>query len=161
MTDSAVTENLGAVAPEAENAFFDALTEWRDEVAASTERYSESVSDKMVAAATAMGWPEELVKASRMHLVQASKMQMQLINQLMDAWRAQLKSPMPSQFASHLRPFSGMGFEQSSGVLANGPFQFWMKAAEIWQHNWISVFSMWAQRGAGKMPARERAARRH
>jgi hypothetical protein len=163
MTDSAVTQNLDARAPEAGNAFFDPLTEWRDEVAASTERYSETVLDKMVTAATAMGWPQELVEASRMHLVQASKMQMQLINQLMDAWQTQIKSPMPSQFAAHLRPFSGMGFGQSyerSGP-ANGPFQFWMKAAETWQHNWVSAFSMWANQGPGKMPVRERAARRH
>ena len=163
MTDAAVTENLGAGVPEAANAFHDALTEWRDEVAASTERYSESVLDKMVAAATAMGWPQELVEASQLHLAQASKMQMQLINQLMDAWQALIKSPMPGQPIGNLRPFSGMGFAQSFGSpsLENGPFQFWMKAAETWQHNWISVFSMWAQRGAVKVPVRERAARRH
>ena len=163
MNGKAVAENLDAGAHEAVNAFFDALTGWRDEVAACTERYSEPVLDKMVAAATAMGWPEEFVEASRMHLVQASKMQMQLINQLMDAWEAQLKSPTPGQFFGHISPFSGMGFWQSSekSGLANGPLQFWMKTAEAWQHNWVSAFSMWANQGAGRMAARERAARRH
>ena len=74
MTNKAVTEHLDAGAREAVNAFFDALSAWRDEVAASTARYRETVFDKMVAAATAMGWPK-LVEASRMHLGQASKMQ--------------------------------------------------------------------------------------
>ena len=66
MTSKAVTQNFDAGAREAVNAFFDALSEWRDEVGASTERYSETVLDKMVAAATAMGWSKELVEASRM-----------------------------------------------------------------------------------------------
>lgn len=64
------------------------LLQWRDEVASSTERYSETVLDKMVAAATAMGWPKEVVEASRVQLVQASKMQTHMIDQLMHAWQA-------------------------------------------------------------------------
>jgi len=163
MTSKAVTQNLDAGAREAVNAFFDALSAWRDEVGASTERYSETVLDKMVAAATAMGWSKELVEASRMHLVQASKMQMQMIDQLMDAWQAQLKSPMTSQFIAQLRPYSGVGLQPSSDTssLAIAPVQFWMEAAEMWQRNWASAFSMWANQGPGKMEARDRAARSH
>lgn len=159
MTNKAVTESLDAGAREAVNAFFDALSAWRNEVAASTERYSETVLDKMVVAATALGWPKELVEASRMHLVQASKMQVQMIDQLMDAWEAQVKSPMPSQFIAQLRPFSGMGLGPSAEAIA--PVQFWMEAAEMWQRNWASAYSMWANQGPGKMGARDRAARPH
>ena len=158
MTSKAVTQNLDAGAREAVNAFFDALSAWRDEVGASTERYSETVLDKMVAAATAMGWSKELVEASRMHLVQASKMQMQIIDQLMDAWQAQVKSPMPGQFIAQLRPYSAIGLGPRSEI---APVQLWMEAAEMWQRNWASAFSMWANQGPGKMEARDRAARSH
>jgi hypothetical protein len=56
MTDKPVAESLDVGTREAVNDFFDALSKWRDEVASSTERYSETVLDKMVVAATAMGW---------------------------------------------------------------------------------------------------------
>lgn len=161
MINKAVTESLGAGAREAVNAFFDALSAWRDDVAASTERYSETVLDKMVAATTAMGWPKELVEASRTHLGQASKMQMQMIDQVMDAWQAQVKSPMPSQFLAQLRPFSGIGLGPSSAMSGLAPFQFWMEAAEMWQRNWASTFSMWSRQVPGKTGAWDGAARAH
>ena len=109
MTNKSVTESLDVGTREAVNDFFDALSKWRDEVASSTERYSETVLDKMVAAATAMGWPKEVVEASRVHLVQASKMQTHMIDQLMNAWQAQVKFPTPNQFIAQLQPYSGIG----------------------------------------------------
>lgn len=48
-------------------AVFDALSEWREEVSASNERHSETVVEKMSAAARALGWPKELVEASQKH----------------------------------------------------------------------------------------------
>ena len=66
------TESIGIEARESVNAVFDALSTWRDEVAASTERFSELVLTKMTPAARAMGWPEELVEASRKQLAQVS-----------------------------------------------------------------------------------------
>ena len=53
--DSPVTQSLPREAREAIEAVFDALSSWRDEVGASTERYSETVLDKM-AAACARPW---------------------------------------------------------------------------------------------------------
>ena len=144
MTNKPVTESLDVGTREAVNDFFDALSKWRDEVASSTERYSETVLDKMVAAATAMGWPKEVVEASRVQLVQASKMQTNMIDQLMDAWQAQVKFPMPNQFIAQLQPYSGIGLGQSSGI---APVQLWMEAAQIWQRNWVSAFSMWTGTG--------------
>lgn len=144
MTNKSVTESLDVGTREAVNDFFDALSKWRDEVASSTERYSETVLDKMVAAATAMGWPKEVVEASRVHLVQASKMQTHMIDQLMNAWQAQVKVPTPNQFIAQLQPYSGIGSGQSSGI---APVQLWMEAAQIWQRNWVSAFSMWTGTG--------------
>ena len=144
MTNRPVTESLDVGTREAVNDFFDALSKWRDEVASSTERYSETILEKMVTAATAMGWPKEVVEASRVYLVQASKMQTLMIDQLMDAWQAQVKSPMPNQFIAQLQPYSAIGSGPSSGM---APVQLWMEAAQTWQRNWASAFSMWT--GAG------------
>ncbi len=44
---------------------FDALSEWRGELAESAERNGGAVFDKMAAAAKAMGWPAEFVDATR------------------------------------------------------------------------------------------------
>jgi hypothetical protein len=96
--------------------------------------------EKMVAAATAMGWPREVVEASRVYLVQASKMQTHMIDQLMDAWQAQVKSPIPNQFVAQLQPYSAIGLGPSSAM---APVQLWMEAAQTWQRNWASAFSMW------------------
>ena len=89
MTNRPVTESLDVGTREAVNDLFEVLSKWRDEVASSTERYNEVILEKMVTAASAMGWPREVVEASRVYLVQASKMQTHMIDQLMDAWQAQ------------------------------------------------------------------------
>ena len=73
--ESRVMPSLPREAREAIKSVFDALSEWRDEISTSTERYSESVLDKMAVAARALGWPKELVDASHKHLMQASKAQ--------------------------------------------------------------------------------------
>ena len=140
--DSQVTQSLPREAREAIEAVFDALSAWRDEVGASTERYSETVLNKMAAAARALGWPKELVEASHKHLVQASKMQMHVIDQLMDAWQKQLTSPTADQFMAQLRTLPSAGF-------AATPIDFWMQAAEMWQRNWESALSMWANPASG------------
>ena len=157
MTDKRVMESLDVGSREALNDFFDALSKWRDEVASSTERYSETILEKMVAAATAMGWPKEVVEASRVYVVQASKMQTHMIDQLMDAWQAQVKSPMPGQFVAQLQPYSVIGLGPRAGI---EPVQLWMESAQMWQRNWASAFSMWtdagnrAQRSTGIAPPR-------
>ena len=119
MTNKSVSESFDREGHEAVNAVVDALSAWREEVAASTARYSQTVLDKMTTAATAMGWPKEVVDASRTHFEQASKMQTNMIDHLMDAWQEQLKSPMPGPFNVQLPPFPGMGF----GASQNSTFQ--------------------------------------
>jgi hypothetical protein len=146
--DSPVTQSLPREAREAIEAVFDALSSWRDEVAASTERYSERVLDKMAAAARALGWPKELVEASHKHLAQASRMQMHVIDQLMDAWQKQLTSPTADQFMAQLRTLPGAGFGVTPEAMSN-PLEFWKQAAEMWQRNWASTLSMWANPASG------------
>ena len=127
-------------ARDAIEAVFDALSKWRDEIGASTERYSETVLDKMADAARALGWPKELVDASHKHLVQASKAQMQTIDQLMDVWKKQLTAPEANQFMAQLRAFPTAGFGTFPG---SSPLDIWMRTAEMWQSNWQSAMSMW------------------
>jgi hypothetical protein len=127
-------------------AVFDALAEWRDEIGACTERHSEAVLDKMADAARALGWPKQLVDASHKHLVQASKAQTQVIDQLIAAWETQLKSPMPDRFFAQTSKFSPPGNDATS---ISSPIDFWMQAADLWQRNWVSAMSMWTnQRGS-------------
>jgi hypothetical protein len=140
--NSRTTQSHPREAREAIKAVFDALSEWRDELSTSTERYSEAVLDKMAAAARAMGWPKELVEASHQHLMQASKTQMHVIDQLMDAWEKQMTAPASDQFLAQLRTLPSAGFGAMPGAMSN-PFDFWMQAAETWQRNWTSALSMW------------------
>jgi hypothetical protein len=137
--DTRAMQTLPREAREAIKAVFEALSEWRDEVGATTERYSETVLDKMADAARALGWPKELVDASHRHLTQASKAQMLLIEQMMQAWEKQLTSATPDQFMAQLRTLPSMGF----GATPSTPLDFWMQAAEMWQRNWESALSMW------------------
>ena len=108
-------------ARDAIEAVFDALSKWRDEIGASTERYSETVLDKMADAARALGWPKELVDASHKHLVQASKAQMQTIDQLMDAWKKQLTAPEANQFMAQLRALPSSWLWDVAWFLASRP----------------------------------------
>jgi hypothetical protein len=137
--DTRAMQGLPREAREAIKAVFEALSDWRDEVGSTTERHGEMVLDKMAAAARALGWPKELVDASHKHLTQASKAQMHLIEQLMQAWEKQLTSPTSDQFMIQLRTLPTMGL----GATPSTPLEFWMQAAEMWQRNWESALSMW------------------
>lgn len=84
---------LDADTKKAMNAAFDSMSEWRDDMAAVAERHSAKVFDKMGAAAKAAGWPDALVETTRSNMQQMSKMQMEMMDQAMDAWTEQMKSP--------------------------------------------------------------------
>jgi hypothetical protein len=138
--ETRVLQGLPREARDAIKAVFDALSEWRDEVGTTTERHSEAVLDKMAAAGRALGWPKELVDASHKHLAEASKAQIHLIDQMMQAWEKQLTAPTLDQFMAQLRTLPTVG----SGVTPmSTPLDFWMQAAEMWQRNWASAMSMW------------------
>ena len=140
--DSQVTQVLPRETREAIEAVFDALSTWRHEIGVCAERHSETVLDKMGAAARALGWPKELVEASHKHLAQASKMQMHVIDQLMDAWQKQLTSPTSDQFIAQLSTLPSPGYTAT-------PIDFWMQTAEMWRRNWESALSMWTNPTSG------------
>jgi hypothetical protein len=132
---------LDAKTREAFNKTFDAMSEWRDETTASTERYAERVFDTFAVAARGVGWPEGLVETTKIQLLQASKMQTQMMDHLMETWQDQLKSPVsPGQLLGKFtQGGSGTGLDNA---MAN-PAQFWMQTTQMWQKNWMDAMALW------------------
>jgi hypothetical protein len=132
---------------EAKRAFgaaFDAMSGWRSEMADVAQRNSTEVFDKMGNAAKALGWPAEFVDMTREQMQQGTKMQLQMMDQIMDVWEKQMKSPtgpnsmkgfpgVPGAGGSPgMPPFPGFDF----GASPMAPLQFWMQATEMWQKSW-------------------------
>jgi hypothetical protein len=158
--------NAAGVSEEVRNALtsaFEAMCDWRQDAANQAERHGNKVFDKMGAAAKAMGWPAELVDMTRQQMQQASKMQLQVLDQVMDAWEAQVKNPgaglsagsggaSPFQFPN----FGGMpGMPQMPGMdfgnVPTAPLQFWMQAADMWQKSWQQALSSWMEAQSNMM----------
>ncbi|MDX2306896.1 MAG: hypothetical protein NW216_01525 [Hyphomicrobium sp.] len=146
-------------------ASFDAMSNWRSEIATASEKYGNAVFDKMKDAAKQMGWPTDMIDMSREQMQQASRMQIQLMDQVMDAWEQQLKSPgaafkmptfpganmfqgMPTGFpgAGGFPGMPGMpGMPQMDMSKLPPPMQFWMQAAEMWQKSWQQAMTQWME----------------
>jgi hypothetical protein len=135
---------LSEEARKAVNAAFDAMSTWRIETAKNSEKNSEQVIDKMAAAARALGWPEQIIDTIRAQMQSITKMQIQTMDQMMDAWEEQIKSPnpmtgSPSAMLSKLKSSpsgSPAGSWPDAGAFqlaAANPLQFWMQFAEQWQ----------------------------
>src|SRR5260221_4399350 len=136
-------------ARKAVNAAFDAMSTWRIETASNSEKNSEEVIEKVAAAARALGWPEQIVDAARAQLQSITKMQIQMIDQMMDIWEEQIKSPNPmtasSAMLSKLKSLPGASpagawpnADAFAGAAMN-PMQFWVQVAEQWQKAWADA----------------------
>src|SRR5262245_183424 len=91
-------------------AAFDAMSTWRTETANTNEKNIEQVIDKMAAAARAMGWPEQIVDVTRTQMQSITKLQIQTMDHMRDAWEEQIKSPNPaSAMLSRLTSLSSSG----------------------------------------------------
>ena len=136
---------------------FDAMSSWRIEMANNSEKNSEKVIEKMAAAARTLGWPEQIVDATRTQMQSITKMQIQTMDQVMDAWEEQIRSPNPmagsSAMMSKLKSLPGLGPAGSwpnAGDLqaaAMNPMQFWMQAAQQWQKAWTDAMAFWDKAG--------------
>ena len=120
-------------------AAFDALSNWSDEIETVNERCLKKVLDQTSAVARSMGWPDQAVRLMREHLENASKAQTEIIDQIMQGWKQQLRSqtaPMaiPRSFAGQTPGLSG-GSKPEFNPMA--PWTFWMQAAEAWQRAWM------------------------
>lgn len=143
---------------------FDAMETWRGQLTEMGEKNSDAVFDKMTEAAKSLGWPTEYLEMSRKQIQQASKMQVQIVDQMMGAWEKNVsalgngaKAPtfpsmptfpgfgMPGAGSS---PFPGFG---DMGAMSANPMQFWMQAAEAWQKNWQQAMSAWTDQQSSMM----------
>src|SRR5436190_23855605 len=133
---------LSDEARKAVNDAFDAMSAWRIEAAKNNEQNSEHVIEKLAAAARALGWPEQIVDATRAQMQGITKMQIQTMDQMMDAWEEQIRSPNPMAMLSKLKSLPGIsptGSWPNASALAMNPMQFWMQCAEQWQKAWADA----------------------
>lgn len=121
---------------------FEALSSWRSEIEAVNERCLSKVLDKTSAVARSIGWPDDAIQATRKYVESVSKLQTQAIDQIVDGWKEQLKSPV----APLAMPRSLFGqIPQASANFAGAmpefnplaPWTFWMQAAQAWQRTWM------------------------
>ena len=147
---------LSDEARNAVNAAFDAMSIWRIETAKNSEKNSEQVIEKMAAAARALGWPEQIVDTIRAQMQSITKMQIQTMDQMMDAWEEQIKSPnpmtgSPSAMLSKLKSLPGVSptgsWPSANALAATDPMQFWVQWAEQCQKAWADAMSFWVKAG--------------
>jgi hypothetical protein len=148
--DPMAVPGLSSEARDAVNAAFDAMSTWRTETAQNSEKNLEQVIEKMAGAARALGWPEQIVDATRSQMQTVTKMQIQTMDQMMDAWEEQIKSPNPSAMLSKLKSLSGSapaGSWPSLGtdMSALNPMQFFMQFVEQWQKAWSDGMAFWTK----------------
>jgi hypothetical protein len=143
-------------AQKAVTAAFDAMSAWRIETAKNSEKNSELVIEKIAAAAQALGWPQQIVDTIRAQMQSITKMQIQTMDHMMDAWEEQIKSPnqvtgSPSAILSKLKSLPGAGpagiWPNANALVGTNPMQFWVQWAEQWQKAWADAMAFWAQAG--------------
>src|SRR5262249_27781843 len=148
--DRMSTPKLSDDARKAVNAAFEALSTWRRRIV--NEKKSEQVIEKMAEAARELGWPEQMVDATRMQMEAVTKMQIQTIDRMMDTWEEQIKSPnssstMLSKLTS-LPNFGPVGSWPNSGdpqMAALNIFQLYTQVAQQWQKAWADAMTSWAK----------------
>jgi hypothetical protein len=140
-------------AHEAVTSIFEALEKWRDEVTSVNERHLTKALDLLASSQRSLGWPDQFATATREYLLKASKIQTQMISQVMDAWEKQLKasaSPpaLPEAFQFQISPRLGLALKESVSDMVRmqelalvTPFRLWMQAAEMWQRNWAEAMT--------------------
>ena len=135
--DPTSVPGLSAEARQAVNAVFDAMSNWRSETASSNEKNIAHVIEKMAAAARALGWPEQIVEASRAQMQNLTRLQM------IDTWEEQIKSPDPSAMMSKLKSMPGFGaaagWPNADAFSAFNPMQAYMQVFEQWQKAWTNA----------------------
>jgi ribonuclease D len=129
------------------NTALKALSTWRNEIADTNQRNGKKVIEQMAAAATALGWPEQVVDTARTQLQSIADMQIKVMDQLTDAWEEQIKLPnpmtaSPSAMLSKLKSLPG--FPSTQPVTT--PVELWMQFAEQWQRAWGETVGNWGKR---------------
>jgi hypothetical protein len=125
------------------SAAFDAMSNWRDEIETVNERCLGKVLDQTSVVARSMGWSDQAIRTTREYLEKTSKMQVEMIDQITNGWKQQLKSgtaPMaiPRSFTGQV---PGLSATNLTGAMPEfsplAPWTFWLQAAEMWQRAWM------------------------
>ena len=147
---------LSNEARDAVNAAFEAMSTWRTETVNNSEKNLEQVIEKMAAAARALGWPEQVVDATRSQMQTLTKTQIQMMDQMMDAWEEQIKSPNPSAMLSKLKSLSSFGpagsWPNLGDASTTNPMQFSMQFVEQWQKVWAESMAFWTKAASSRWP---------
>jgi hypothetical protein len=154
--DPMAVPGLSAEARDAVNAAFDAMSTLRTETVNNSEKNLEQVIEKIAAAARALGWPEQIVDATRSQMQTLTKTQIQMMDQMMDAWEEQIKSPNPSAMLSKLKSLSGLSpagsWPNFGDVSTTNPMQFSMQFVEQWQKVWSDSMAFWTKAASSRWP---------
>jgi hypothetical protein len=131
---------------DAVNAVLKAMSSRRKDIADTSEYNGKRVIEKMAAAAAELGWPEQIVDATRAQMQSIAEMQIQMLDHVMDAWEQQLKLPNPTAVSPvamlsksktpDLSPAGTWPSVEAFQMAAMNPFQFWMQFAAQWQKSW-------------------------
>lgn len=128
------------------NAAFKAMEDWQAELVELTERRSSAVFDKLADAVQSVGWPAEMVEASKEQLLEASKAQAEMMRHMVQEWRSNLKeesTPLAieptTSTIGHALPAPPLELVKFATVLP----QFWMQAMGTWQKNWSDAMGLW------------------
>lgn len=150
--DPMAVPGLSNEARDAVNAAFEAMSTWRTETVDNSEKNLGQVIEKMAAAARAVGWPEQIVDATRSQMQTVTKTQIQMMDQMMDAWEEQIKSPNAPAMLSKLKSLSSFGpagsWPNLAEVSAMNPMQF----VEQWQKVWSDAMAFWTKAASSRWP---------
>src|SRR5262249_37419203 len=142
-----IAPGLSDEARKAVKAVFDAMSTWRAEIVNNSEKNLERVIDKIAVAAEALGWPKEIVDSERAQMQTINKMQLQMMDHMIDAWEEQIKSPSPSSaILSKLRSLPAFPAGTWPGAATSqmsNPFELYMQVAQQWQKAWADAMASW------------------
>ena len=106
----------------------------------------------MAEAARELGWPEQIIDATRVQMEAITKMQIQTMDHMMDTWEAQIKSPNSSSTMlsklTALPNFGLVGSWPNSGnrqMAALNGFELYMQVAQQWQKAWADAMTSWTK----------------
>jgi hypothetical protein len=149
-SDQTSFPGLSNKAQQAVSDTFEAMSDWRSEVAENSEKNIKRVIEKMAAAAAELGWPEQIVDTARAQLQSLTEMQIKTMDQMMEAWEEQLKLPSSASSSTMLNKMKPPAGALGADVFQMGvtsPLQFWMSFAGQWQKAWTDMMTTWTKSG--------------
>ena len=109
----------------------DAMEDWH--------HHSETVFEQMAIAAESLGWPDSMVQESKSQLIQAAHAQTQMLEQMIDAWRARMEGQRQLR-GNETSTTADPARDVETNVV---PAPLWFQATIAWQKNWADAMLVW------------------